>query len=84
MIDFSKLSNWDRFQSIYSIRNSLVHSYGGLIVDTSVEKLQKHVDKLGFQNVLVGGRRVRLNPDSLEKVLDVVNELLKELNAYAT
>ena len=84
VIDFSKLSNWDRFASIYIIRNFLVHSYGGLIVDASVEKLQKQVEKLGFKNVLVADRRVRLNPDSLQAVLDVVDKLLEELDAYAT
>ena len=83
VIDFSKLSNWDRFLSIYFIRNSLAHSYG-VIVDKNVVKLQEEVNKLGFQNVLVGDRRVHLNPDSLQKVLDVVDKLLEELNAYAT
>lgn len=30
-VDFGKINDWGNFKNIYTLRNTLVHSYGGLI-----------------------------------------------------
>jgi len=81
IVDFGRLKNWDRFWSVYQLRNSIVHSYGGMIVDEPNEKLMEYLSKLGLVNVLVGGRRIRLGPDALQIILNIVDSLLRELGA---
>jgi hypothetical protein len=81
IIDFGRLRNWDRFKSVYQLRNSIVHSYGGMIVDEQDQKLIDHLSKLGLVNVLVG-RRIRVGPSALETILNVIDGLLMELGAY--
>ena len=82
IVDFGSLKNWDRFWSVYQLRNSIVHSYGGMIVDEPNGELIKHLSKLGLASVLVDGRRIRLGPNALELILDIVDSLLRELGAY--
>jgi hypothetical protein len=82
IVDFSSLKNWAHFKSVYQLRNAIVHSYGGMIVDEPNEKLIEHLSKLGLANVLVGGRRIRLGPNALETILNIVDSLLRELGAY--
>lgn len=82
IIDFGRLKNWNRFKSVYELRNSIVHSYGGMIVDAPDEKLIEHLSKLDLVNVLVGGRRIRVGPSALERILNIVDDLLRELGAY--
>jgi len=82
IIVFGNLVYWDRFLSVYSLRNSIVHSYGGMIVGRNDGKLVEHLRNLGLEHVLIGGRRIRLGTESLEIILNVVESLLKELGAY--
>lgn len=81
-IVFSELSNWDAFQSVYKIRNSIIHSYGGMITDENLNILNKYMEKLKLEDFLVGKRRIRLNPKALKKILNIIDSLLNELDAY--
>jgi hypothetical protein len=82
IIDFGNLKNWAQFKGVYQLRNAIVHSYGGMIVDEPNDKLVENLSKLGLASVLVGGRRIRLDPNALETILNIVDSLLKELGAY--
>jgi hypothetical protein len=82
IVDFGRLKKWDDFTSVYELRNSIVHSYGGMVVDEPSPKLVKHLSKLGLTNILIGGRRIRLDPDALEIILNIVDSLLAGLTAY--
>lgn len=83
-IDFSELKNWDSFQSVYKIRNWIVHSYGGMVIEKDTTKLQEQFSKLNFSKYLINKRRIRLGPDALEQILSVVDGLLDEIDAYET
>jgi hypothetical protein len=82
VVDFGGLKSWDRFTSLYKLRNSIIHSYGGMIVDEASRKLIEHLSKLGLRRVLIGGRRIRLDSAALEMIFDIVDSLLAELGAY--
>jgi hypothetical protein len=82
IVDFGSLKGWNGFSSVYELRNSIVHSYGGMIVDEPSSKLVEHLAKLRLTHVLVGGRRIRLDSAALEMILGIVNSLLAELGAY--
>jgi hypothetical protein len=82
VVDFGSLKNWDHFTSVYELRNSIVHSYGGMIVEEASPKLVEHLSKLGLTRVLIGGRRIRLDPAALEMIINIVDSLLAELRAY--
>lgn len=84
VIDFSRLKHWERFQNIYAIRNAIVHSYGGLVGKEESKKFDEALSYLGLQDSLVGGRRIRLGPTELQVLLDIIDDLLGELGAYAT
>jgi hypothetical protein len=83
-INFGKLENWDWFKSIYEIRNTIVHSYGGLITKQDPNGIKNHLSKLSLSKYLVGERRIRFEPDGLDKILKVIENLLSELKEYAT
>jgi len=82
VIDFGRLKSWDRFKSVYVLRNSIVHSYGGMVVGEPDERLIEHLSKLDLLTVLVGGRRIRVGPTALTIILNIVDDLLTELGAY--
>jgi hypothetical protein len=82
IVDFSSLKKWEGFTSVYELRNSIVHSYGGMIVDEASPKLVDQLSKLGLTHVLIGGRRIRLDSAALEIILNIVDSLLAELGAY--
>lgn len=83
-INFGELRYWDSFYSISRIRNSIVHGYGGLVLDEAPKKIRIHLDQLGLASSLVGDRRIRLGPKAVKKVIKVVDKLLDELGAYVT
>jgi len=67
---------------VYELRNSIIHSYGGMIVDEANPKLIEQLSKLGLTRVLIGGRRIRLDSAALEMIFNIVDSLLTELGAY--
>ena len=83
-VDFGPLKSWASFQSVYKLRNFIVHSYGGLVESGTVSEVQRHLEALSLEGALVGGRRLRLGPESVKRVLAAVDELLDDLGAYAT
>jgi hypothetical protein len=82
IVDFGKLRKWDAFKSVYKLRNSIVHSYGGMLIDEPDTNLVEHLSKLNLLNILVGGRRIRVDSHALKIILDIVDSLLAELGAY--
>ena len=83
-VDFSKLKFWQSFQCVYKIRNEIVHSYGGLVLEEAKEELAKALKELEIQSCLVASRRIRLSSNELTVVFNTVDNLLNELGAYAT
>lgn len=83
-INFSELKYWNSFYSISRIRNSIVHGYGGLVLDEAPQKVREHLENLGLSNSLVGDRRIRLGPEAVKEIIEVIDNLLDELDAYAT
>lgn len=84
VVNFSQLSYWERFRKVYEIRNEIVHSYGGLVLEEANEKLLGALTSLELQSSLVGGRRIRLGPSELLILIGIIDGLLSELHAYAT
>ena len=82
LVDFGSLKKWESFTSVYELRNSIVHSYGGMVVDDASPKLVEQLSKLGLTRVLVGGRRIRVDSAALEMIVNIVDSLLAELGAY--
>lgn len=82
IIDFGTLKYWSNFTAITVLRNSIVHSYGGMIVDGDSSKLEEKLSSLGIAHILVGGRRIRVTTDALNLIIDRVDSLLDELGAY--
>jgi len=83
-LNFRDLNNWDWFKSIYEIRNTIVHSYGGMIIKKNPIELKEHLKKLNLNKYLIAERRIRFEPEGLERILKIVENLLKELEVYAT
>ena len=79
-INFGDLKHWDAFNSIYEIRNTIVHSYGGMIAKQDPTRIKTHLSKLDLENILVGDRRVRLTTEALDQIILVVDNLIGELN----
>ncbi len=48
VLNFGELNNWDKFLSIYKIRNEIVHSYGGMAAEDLTDDINPHLEKLGF------------------------------------
>ena len=84
VVAFGELKNWDKFSSIYKIRNEIVHSYGGMAVEDLTDTISPHIKKLGFTGVLIAGRRIRVGREHMTEVIGVVDGLLDELGAYKT
>jgi|SRR6056297_1271750 len=82
-INFGELKYWDSFCSISKVRNTIVHGYGGLVLDVAPQKIRTHLKQLGMGSSLVGNRRIRLGPKEVEQVIEIVDGLLDELGAYA-
>jgi hypothetical protein len=82
IVDFGSLKHWDGFTSVYELRNSIIHSYGGMFVDEVNPKLVEQLSKLNLTRVVIGGRSIRVDSAALEIILNIVDSLLAELGAY--
>jgi hypothetical protein len=62
-VNFGTLKGWDKFQQIYELRNSIVHTYGGLVETSQLENVKKAMGtlNLNLKAELVGGKRIRLS-----------------------
>jgi len=83
-IDFGKLKSWGDFRNhLYTIRNALVHGYGGVVPFSNLDKVKKSVEALGIQQVLCSSR-IRFETDALWKAHKVVSQLIDEINKQTT
>jgi hypothetical protein len=78
-VDFGKISKWSTFKQIYVLRNALIHSYGGLVETSFIEKVEKAVKQLKIESSLVGNRRIRLTSENLLDFHKVIEALISEL-----
>ena len=80
-IDFGKISKWSEFKHIYELRNTIVHSYGGMVESKQIEKAKISLQELGLceSALVVGGVRIRLNIDTLELFFEIIKELIHEI-----
>ena len=77
-IDFGKIQSWDDFKQIYKLRNTFVHSYGGLIETPNLKDAKEALGSLNLSDRLFGNR-IRLVADDIEKIHKVIKTLINEL-----
>ncbi len=77
-IDFGKIRNWDRFTAVYEIRNTFVHSYGGLVETKLIPKAEAALKNLNIKDALFG-RRIRLNSNHMLQIHGIFESLFEEL-----
>jgi hypothetical protein len=82
-IDFGKISEWGDFNHIYTIRNALVHSYGGLVDSSDMTKVKEALKHLKITNVLVMGKRIRITSKTLPKLLKIVEGTINGIKFVA-
>lgn len=82
-VDFGKLKHWSAFNDIYIIRNTFVHSYGGLMETAQLEKAKKSLKRMQMENSLVADRRIRLNNENLLTIHGHIESLILELKTQA-
>ena len=80
-VDFGRIAEWRRFMSLYKVRNSLVHSYGGLVLESQTRKLREALRQLKFDNALVGDRRIRLCSSHLDQSVGIVEAVIRGIDA---
>ena len=83
-IDFGKIKNWSEFKNIYVLRNTFIHSYGGMIESKQIEEAKKSIKLLGFDDkkLVVGGWRIRLDIDTLEKFHKIFKNVINEIQVH--
>lgn len=82
-VDFGKLKHWSAFKNIYTIRNTFVHSYGGLMETQQLEQAKSSLKNLQMESSLVGNRRIRLSYDYLVIIHGHIESLISELKIQA-
>lgn len=83
IVNFGHLNEWPKFRLIYKIRNSIIHSYGGLVFDSDVQGIESAVADLAFEPLLEG-TRIRIRPEHLYQTLDIVSNLIDEIDSQVT
>ena len=78
-VDFGKIKDWDKFTHIYSLRNAIVHGYGGLEEESRQDEVIGALKVLGIDSCLVGGRRIRIDSQTLLGFHTVVEKVIVEL-----
>ena len=83
-VNFGTLRCWDKFWKIYHLRNSIVHSYGGLVETNQLENVKKAMGtlNLNIEASLVGGRRIRLSIEVITEFHAVIKEVVNGLRKY--
>lgn len=78
-VNFSEINSWCKFRSAYEIRNVFIHSYGGLVHSQKLQdKAQRHMQNLGFDTSLIGGR-IRLTIENLKTLHEIFHLTLESL-----
>jgi hypothetical protein len=78
MVDFSSFASWAQFQHLHTIRNVIVHGYGGLVAPSDSDKLNIAVTALNIGHVLFGNR-IRFDTPALLVVHGVASETIAEI-----
>ena len=78
-LDLEKLVSWPMFQNVATIRNVIVHGYGGTVTSANAEKLHAAVDQLGITNVLFGNR-IRFDSDGLMVIHGIASKTISEID----
>lgn len=79
VFDFGKLTYWSQFTKLYKLRNCIVHGHGGIVQSNKLEKLQKILEDFEMENVLLAGRRIRMNYEGLDLSHGIVQGIINEL-----
>jgi len=81
VLKFGNLRNWSNFKHVYEIRNTIIHSYSGMVESKQIETMKKSITQLGLSEkaLIVGGKRLRMNIDSLEIVFTIIEDLINEI-----
>ncbi len=82
-IPFGTLRQWDDFNALYTVRNLIVHGYGGLIPPSDEEKLSKALKKLKMTEAFAT-KRIRLNPNHLQISHQIVKEVVSSVTIVTT
>lgn len=77
-INFGHVRKWDKFKAAYEVRNTFVHSYGGLVETKLQPKAQEALKTLGAHDALFG-RRIRLTSTHMRDIHEAVYVVLEEL-----
>jgi hypothetical protein len=78
-IDFGKIKNWDKFKNIWTLRNVILHSYGGLIVLSDLDKVKKTLENLKIGDALILDKRIRIPLNKLYELHSIVADVIKRI-----
>jgi hypothetical protein len=80
-IKFGEIQAWADFKNIYVLRNTFIHSYGGMIESKQIDEAKKSIRllKLCDQKLVVGNRRIRLDIETLEKFHEIFEKVIYEI-----
>jgi len=78
-INFGTLKSWCEFKKIYELRNSIIHSYGGLVETSQLEKVKVTMEALNIGSSLIGERRIRLSIGAIAEFHKVITNVIKGL-----
>ena len=81
LIDFGKINQWGKFIHIYDIRNAIVHSYGGLVASSDIDKVKHALHYLNLPNILFANKRIRTTPKDLLDLLSIVEATIESLKS---
>ena len=82
-VDFGKIKDWDKFKNIYTLRNTLVHSYGGLVETARLDEARKALKTLNIESSLIGDRRIRLATETLLDFHTIIESVINDLKKKA-
>jgi len=79
--DFGKIPEWSDFKHIYVLRNTFIHSYGGMVESKQIDEAKKSIRELGLceQKFVVAGWRIRLDIDTLEKFHRIFEKVINAI-----
>jgi hypothetical protein len=80
VIDFERFVSWAPFKQLYTIRNVVVHGYGGLVAPSDMDKLKMATESLDVAHVLFGNR-IRFDTPALLVAHQVASQTISEIQA---
>ena len=78
-VDFGKIKDWGKFMNIYTLRNTIVHSYGGLVETARLKKTRKALNTLKLESSLIRDRRIRLTTETLLDFHKIIENIINDL-----